>query len=253
MQANVPMLLFFSADNDIASEGDALPSTMNHSPEFLVPQLRNTPMNWRRETANGGLPEVPNLDRSTSPVLHIGGGSNWASRENQAHAPSQRRSDLPLSSHLSFSESLTDDSENLNEFDLLFENSPKHNGSNPKQNGSTRKQNGGTFHAYVNEVFDDIFIDDYDSCEKVKFIFEVYFLLPLLQVVEVYCRVKVAVYCNLLQCECCSLWQNEFCQVLQCVEVCCRANVAVCCRKSVAVCDRMYVVVCWELLKCVAD
>ena len=95
--------------------------------------------------------------------------------EEQSYASSQCQSSLPLSSQLSISESLTDDSENVNEFDLLFENSPNRNDKRPQQNGSTTsRSNGNTFHAFVNEVLDEILEDDFDTCGKVEGNFKCY-------------------------------------------------------------------------------
>lgn len=148
-------------------------SKQKHIPEFLMPQICGE----RLENRNNDLPEVPSLNRSTSPMLNIPNASSWINFPKRApsHPASQRLSVLPLSSQLSFSDSLTDESENVNEFDLLFEKSPKHNGGSPKQNGSIKKQNGvgnGTFHSYVNEVLADFFTGDFDSCEKVfRFIY----------------------------------------------------------------------------------
>ena len=146
-------------------------SKRSQSPQFLVPRFENSQKRCRRGPPDTGLPEVPNVSRSMSPGLNIANGLNWARVQSQAVAASQRHSYLPLSSQLSFSDSLTDESENVNEFDLLFEKSPKHNGGSPRQNGGgARKQNGGSneaFHNYFNDVLEGILPVDFDQCGKV--------------------------------------------------------------------------------------
>ena len=142
-------------------------SKRKRSSEFLVPQSSNSIEKTRKDSPVTGRFNPSSVDRLTSPALTIG-GSGWDGMENQVYVPPQSRSALPLSSQLSFSESMTDDSENVTEFDLLFENSPSRNERRLKQyGGSSRKQNGSTFHAYVNEVLDEIFEDDFDTCGKV--------------------------------------------------------------------------------------
>ena len=157
-------------NNDVTLNNKSTPklSTRKFTSDFVVPRRCNSVKRPRRETPRSGPLKPSCSDRLTSPILAVG-ESNWTNEESQAIASAQRRSALPLSSQLSFSESLTDDSENVNEFDLLFENSPSRTDKRTKHNGSsTRKQNGGTFHAYVNEVLDEIFEDDFDTCGKVK-------------------------------------------------------------------------------------
>ena len=125
--------------------------------EFLVPMSPSIRRKQDR-TCVGKLPEVPNWDRSTSPELKITKDTNWSPSENQASFPQGRsRGSMPMSSQISFSDSLTDDSENMHEFDLYFE-----------KEASSKEEQGNTFQAYVNDVFNTLEVGGLESCGKVS-------------------------------------------------------------------------------------
>ncbi|XP_065063886.1 uncharacterized protein LOC135690297 [Rhopilema esculentum] len=125
--------------------------------EFLVPQSPSIRRKLREDrSCVGKLPEVPNWDRSTSPELKITKDTNWSPSEIQASFPQGRsRGSMPMSSQLSFSDSLTDDSENMHEFDLYFE-----------KEANSKEEQGNTFQTYVNDVFNTLEVGGLESCGK---------------------------------------------------------------------------------------
>ena len=129
-------------------------------PEFVVPQICNTPDRKSRlrniTKKEGTLPEVPNLDRLTSPELEISTDGTWSPSNTQAHSDlvlsqGSQRTNLNWSSQVSFSDSLTDDSENIHEFDLCFGGAEGGVKEHPEPTENVKK----TFQTYVDELLEN--------------------------------------------------------------------------------------------------
>ena len=129
-------------------------------PEFLVPQVCNTPDRKSRLRSvtkkEGTLPEVSNLDRLTSPELEISTDGTWSPSNSQAHSDlvlsqGSQRTNLNWSSQVSFSDSLTDDSENIHEFDLCFGGAEGGDKGHSEPTENVKK----TFQTYVDELLEN--------------------------------------------------------------------------------------------------
>ncbi len=102
---------------------------------------------------------MPNSQNTHSPQLSIGSNDMWVPGSSQAHndvvlSQGSSQSVFHRSSQVSFSDSLTDDSEVINEFDLNFETEANEESSSKV-----------IFQAFIEELLRDV--DETDSKDKV--------------------------------------------------------------------------------------